>query len=251
MDSLTTGLDNLAIANIRPKALLDLYNRAPVEPMDALNLIEITNHDFYALYGVLVIPLLKVIGSELIVTLELKEAIHGGSKFNHCLVARYQSHRRFLGMIANPYYILINRAREAGVKYLELSFTESRAAAPANDLSLRSDEMLLLVRLKSASDWQKVVVTIAQHGLEVAYRSEKVMDLDIFAEYKPTNPNPLEYPVTVFLRAKGQGGDLKAIARAWNAELEKHPFDYSLSLWEKTKFREGIISGILSRLVEA
>jgi hypothetical protein len=251
MDSLMAGFDNLAIANIRPKALIDLYNHAPVEPMDALNLIQITNHDFYALYGVLVIPLLKLIGSELIVTLELKEALHGEAKFNHCLIARYQSHRRFLGMISNPYYILINRAREAGVKYLELSFTESRAALPVQDLSLRNDESLVLLRLKSSADWLQIESAAAKHALEVAYHSEKVMDLDIFAEYKATNPNPLEYPVSVFLRATGKGKQLTALGQEFNSELEKQSLDYTLSLWEKTKFKEGFISGILSRLVEA
>lgn len=251
MGALTAGFDNLAVANIRPKALLDLYNHAPVEPMDALNLIQISNHDFYALYGVLVIPLLKLIGSELIVTLELKEVLHGEAKFNHCLVARYQSHRRFLGMISNPYYILINRAREAGVKYLELSFTASRALSPVQDLSLRNDQSLVLMRLKSPADWLQVESTAAKHALEVAYHSEKVMDLDIFAEYKPTNPNPLAFPVSVFLRAKSQGDKLTSLARELNGELEKQSLEYSLSVWGKTEFKEGFISGILSRLVEA
>ena len=59
--------------------------------------------------------------------------VHGEPQAEKLLIVRYPSHRRFLAMTLNPYYLAINRLREAGVRRFEASFTHaSRTAAEAS-----------------------------------------------------------------------------------------------------------------------
>src|SRR5205807_9853249 len=109
-------------------------------PLDVLNLIDLRDERSYARYGVAVTPAMMAVGARLQWMGHRERTLLGEPQAERLLVVRYPSHRRFLAMTLNPYYLVINRLRERGVRAFQASFTH-----PTDEpLELRSQRWLLV-----------------------------------------------------------------------------------------------------------
>src|SRR5437870_1736902 len=118
------------LTRIRPRPLLDLARRDLPGPVDVINLITPSRMESYRWYGLLVMPALTLVGGRVLWMGRFERSVAGERQADKLLIVRYPSHRRFLAMTLNPYYLAINRLREAGVRRFEASFTHASHCDP-------------------------------------------------------------------------------------------------------------------------
>lgn len=101
---------------ISPVEAVRLFWRPLPKPVDVINLIWIGRFSRYQLYGLMVAPTIYLIGGSIRWMSRLERELVGEPQAEKLLVVRYRSHRSFLAMTFNPYYLLANKLREAGVE---------------------------------------------------------------------------------------------------------------------------------------
>ncbi len=174
------------ITRIRPRGVLRLARQDVPGPVDVVNLITTSRFDRYRWYGLLVLPVMTLVGGRVLWMARHEQTIAGERQAEKFLIVRYPSHRRFMAMVLNPYYIAINRLREAGVSRFEASFTHASHLAP--DLGRR--KLLVGVHFDGPLD----VVVAAMDGCELVYATQATASLGFLDPPAPTDPNPMRYP---------------------------------------------------------
>jgi uncharacterized protein (DUF1330 family) len=193
------------ILRLRPAAVAALYREPLPGPVDVLNLIHLRRPASYRAYGAMVSPLLALVGASLRWAGRHEAALHGPVPAETLLVMRYPSHRRFIWMTLNPYYLLINRLRERGVERFEASFT--RASNPGR--GLHRVRRLLAVHYRAADPdaaEASVAALLEPHLGAPVYASRSVASLGAIAQPpRPTDPNPLTLPQVAFFAIDDDG----------------------------------------------
>ncbi|HEX6388692.1 MAG TPA: DUF1330 domain-containing protein [Solirubrobacteraceae bacterium] len=173
------------IGRIKPRRVLALARQDVPTPVDVVNLITPSRFDRYRWYGLLVMPALVVVGGRPLWMGKHERVICGERQAEKFLIVRYPSHRRFMAMVLNPYYVAINRLREAGVARFEASFTHATHVAP--DLARRK----LLVGVHFHGELDDVVA--AMDGCELVYATRATASLGFLDPPAPTDPNPMTF----------------------------------------------------------
>jgi uncharacterized protein (DUF1330 family) len=209
------------LTRIRIPAVIDLARRDLPRPLDVINLISTSNFERYRWYAVLVMGPLTLVGAKVLWMGRFERSIAGEPQAEKLLIVRYPSHRRFLAMTLNPYYLAINRLREAGVSRFEASFT----SASHEDPELGRKKLLAGVHFSSpeGSDALPEVTRILEGaGGDLVYATRAVASLGILDPPHETDPNPLTFSeVALFAvdedglaRLDGLAGELAAVTAA-------------------------------------
>jgi hypothetical protein len=106
------------------------------------------------------------------------------------MVVRYPSHRRFLAMTLNPYYLAINRFRERGVASFEASFTYPHDEPGA----LRAQRWLLVAHYDEPTTLAALREVVEPQAGPLVYAARQVATVGFLRGRRPTDPNPLTYP---------------------------------------------------------
>lgn len=203
----------MMLTRIRPGKVIDLARRDVPAPVDVVNLITTSRFDRYRWYGLLVLPVLTAVGGRVLWMARHDRALAGDPQCEKFLIVRYPSHRRFMAMTLNPYYLAINEFREAGVERFEASFTHASCAA--DELARRKH--LVGVHFDDAK-LDDVVAIAGTHDCELVYATRATASLGILDPPSATDPNPLRFG-QVALFAVPDGGDEDALARELEAAL--------------------------------
>ncbi|PSQ00908.1 hypothetical protein BRC89_00930 [Halobacteriales archaeon QS_4_70_19] len=129
------------LERLLPGPLAAAYERDLPEPTHVPNLLAFSSRTWYRRYGAAVYPLLRAVGGRPRWFGSHRRTYHGERQCEEFGIVEYPSHRRFLLMIGNPYYALINHLRRRGVSHFEAGFT-----SPVTNGSLGRHEFLLTVR---------------------------------------------------------------------------------------------------------
>ncbi len=181
------------LRRIRPRPVLELARRDLPGPLDVINLLHIERFDRYQWYGLLVMGPMLAVGGRPIWMGRLERPLHGEAQADKLLVVRYPSQRRFLAMTLNPYYIAINRLREAGVSRFEASFTHASVTAPGFGRRRR----LVGAHVRSAEGddgLARVIEALTPIAGECVYATRTVATLGVLDPPIASDPHPLELP---------------------------------------------------------
>jgi uncharacterized protein (DUF1330 family) len=219
------------LTRIRPRALLDLARRDLPAPLDVINLITTSRFASYRWYGLLVLPALTAVGGRVRWMGRFEASVHGDQQAEKLLIVRYPSHRHFLAMTLNPYYLAINRLREAGVGRFEASFTQPSHSD--DDLSRR--RLLVAVHFNSPDGQDALpAVTEIMDGAagELVYATRAVASLGFLDPPVDTDPNPLTFgQLGLFAPPDGETPDAELGALA--TELAAVTDGFSLQLYRR------------------
>lgn len=199
------------LTRIRPRPLVDLARRDLPGPLDVINLISTARFESYRWYGVLVLPVMTLVGARVLWMGRFDAAVAGEQQADKLLIVRYPSHRRFLAMTLNPYYLLINRLREAGVRRFEASFTH--ASRCADDLGRR--RVLVGVHFNSPAGGDALPGVRAAMGDaagELVYATRAVAGLGFLDPPADTDPRPLRFEEVAFFAPVEREVDEAALA---------------------------------------
>lgn len=196
------------LTRIRPQKVLDVARRDVPGPVDVINLIHADEERFeaYRWYGLFVFPAMLSVGARVKWMGRFERSLSGEPQADKLLVVRYPSHRRFLLMTLNPYYVLINRLREAGVRRFEASFTHASHTAP--DLARR--RTLVAAHFASPpdgdalADVRRILEPVAG---ELVYATREVLTVDVLEPPLPTDPAPLTHPELALFAPAGDVDD--------------------------------------------
>ncbi len=179
------------LTRIRPRPLVALLRRDLPGPVDVINLIHTERWSHYRWYALLVTPPLMAVGGRPLWMGRREHAVHGAPQADKFLVVRYPSHRRFLAMTLNPYYLAINRLRESGVRRFEASFTHASHAAP----SLSCARVLVAVHFTTPDGDDDALAAVRDIVEPVAgvlvYATRAIASLGFLAPPVATDPCPL------------------------------------------------------------
>lgn len=195
------------LTRIRPRPLLALFRRDLPGPLDVINLIHTERWSHYRWYALLVTPPLLAVGGRPLWMGKREHAVHGEPQADKFLVVRYPSHRRFLAMTLNPYYLAINRLRESGVRRFEASFTH--ASHTATDLP--SARVLVAVHFTTPAGDDDALEAVRDIAEPVAgtlvYATRAIASLGFLDPPEPTDPHPLRLD-QIALFALPQGAEV-------------------------------------------
>ena len=177
------------LTRIRPRRVAELFRRDLGGPLDVVNLITTARFERYRWYGLLVLPVMTAVGGRVIWMGRFDRSVAGEPQAERLLIVRYPSHRHFLAMTLNPYYVAINRLREAGVRRFEASFTRVSHCDPG----LARRRLLVAVHYETADpNGEGAVEALAGDVLgELVYATRTVAALDFLDPPRDTDPNPL------------------------------------------------------------
>jgi hypothetical protein len=160
------------------------------QPLDVINLITTGRFASYRWYGLLVVPAMTVVGARVHWMGRFERSLGGERQADKLLIVRYPSHRHFLAMTLNPYYLAINRLREAGVRRFEASFTH----AAVSEEGLGRRRLLVAVHFNSPSG-EEALGAVRELLEPVAgacvYATRAVASLGFLDPPADTDPNPL------------------------------------------------------------
>ena len=135
-----------------------------------------------------------------------ERSIAGEQQADKLLIVRYPSHRRFLAMTLNPYYLAINRLREAGVRRFEASFTHASHSERRPGTAALAGRACTSTRHagEDALDCGRELATPLAGELVYATRASATLGfLDPPAD---TDPNPLTFgELALFAPRRGSG----------------------------------------------
>jgi uncharacterized protein (DUF1330 family) len=201
----------MMLARIDPGAVARLARADLPRPLDVLNLIHLRDERSYARYGVAVTPVLSAVGGRLRWMGHHERTLLGEPQAERLMIVRYPSHRRFLAMTLNPYYVLINRLRERGVDTFEASFTY----AESEPLELRSQRRLLIVHFAPPTTLDRVRELLEPQAGPLVYASREVASASFLKGRRPTDPNPLTFPqIACFAAEDGAAPALDGLEHA-------------------------------------
>lgn len=183
------------------EAVKRLYRADLPTPVDVLNLIHFKDPEAYKWYGVMTLPLLKLVGAEVGWMGAHVESFYGEPRAEELLVVRYPNQRRFFALALNPYYMVVaNPQRMKAVRKFEASFTHS----PDSLGALRGSKWVLAVHFHEAPEAVQSIVQSV--GGELVYQSEESAPIVISKRPHPANTNPLVFKRTGLFRFDDQQG---------------------------------------------
>lgn len=181
------------------KAFIRLMKQPTFSPTDCPNFLSYKSYSLYCWYARTLAPLIAITGGGPLFVGNRLATLLGDKPCDTWMVVRYPNHRAMLKMAMNPYYNLVcNPLRVRATKRLELGFTQPRD--PDSNLQRQPLVLALHVANDDADDFFASVRGVATAaGLNIVYESEHRLDLDFFRKPRPSDPNPLTYPITVAL----------------------------------------------------
>jgi hypothetical protein len=220
----------MTIGRLSPRSILRLFQRDLPRPVDVINLITVADLESYRWYGLFVAPLVFGLGGSVPWGGQLEMHLHGPRVADRLLVVRYPSHRVWLGMITNPYYIAINKFRERGVERFEASFASARKGE-----SLRGQERLLTVCFDAKDDGalERMLAEVKAVGGDLAYAAHEVATIDLFKSLAPTDPNPLRFKRVAFFGFPSCSALGLAIDEGIVARLTKHAGECAVQVYRR------------------
>jgi len=231
-------LDQLDLDAIKQSYRADL----PV-PVDVLNLIHFKDEDAYKWYGVMALPLLKLVGAEVGWMGAHVESYLGEPRAEELLVVRYPNQRRFLALALNPYYIAVaNRQRLKAVRKFEASFTHS----PDSLSALRASRYVLAVHFHRAGEAIQDIVGSA--GGERVYESEETAPIVITRRPHPANTNPLLFKRTCLFRFTDQAACQAAMRREAVDEIREAAGETSVQLYRRVAKKRALPASLAKLL---
>jgi uncharacterized protein (DUF1330 family) len=200
-------------------------------PVDVVNLIRADEERFesYRWYGLLVMPVMRLAGGGVRWAGRHERSIHGEPQADKLLVVRYPSHRRFLAMTLNPYYLAINLLRERGIEAFEASFMH---ASHEHELSRR--RLMLAAHFGNGHGLEVVRETLEGAGAELVYAAHQTSPIPFASDRRPTDPNPLTYGQVAFFDC----GDSPRVSAAALNRLERATNGLSLQVYSRQPLRE-------------
>ncbi|MGB5547512.1 MAG: hypothetical protein WBM74_13140 [Polyangiales bacterium] len=209
-------------------AVKRLYRADLPLPVDVLNLIHFKDEEAYKWYGVLTLPLLKLVGAEVGWIGAHRASFLGESRAEELLVVRYPNQRRFFALALNPYYALIaNPQRLKAVRKFEASFTHSTDSLD----TLRRATWVLTVHFHEAPDTVRNILEAS--GGQQVYSSSETAPIVISKRSHPANANPLEFKRTSLFRFEGQRSCEMAVQRGLLNQLREAGGDVSVQLYQR------------------
>jgi uncharacterized protein (DUF1330 family) len=226
------------------RELARLARRELPAPVDVLNLIRAdeTRFERYRWYGLLVTPALLLAGGSVRWMGRHERALDGERQADRLLVVRYPSHRRFLAMTLNPYYLAVNRLRESGVRGFEASFTHATVCDPGLDRR----EVLLAVHFKSAPGEEalpRVREALGGRAGPLVYASREIATFSFLDPLLATDPNPLNLPEVAFF-APSRGELDGVVTPAFLRRLRTATTGLSLQVYQRdrpTEYRPRVL----------
>lgn len=200
----------------RIKELLTLPS---AEPMYVLNIIDYKDFNAYRWYGVAVLPVLKLAGGQVHWTGYPSEMLHGEAQCQSLMLVCYPSHRHFVRMIANPYYVAINKIREKAVKRFEGAFSE---AQEGHGEQLCGKRTLLALHFNTQAPqaaFAQAKNMLQPLGATPLLSLSQYMALDLMPRPKATDPNPLTYQRNMFFAIEELSEELRASLNVLAADL--------------------------------
>ncbi|MBZ0251867.1 MAG: DUF1330 domain-containing protein, partial [Candidatus Methylomirabilis sp.] len=170
----------------------DLWRRDLAAPVDVPNLIWMKDVGEYAKYALAVYPILRAAGGRPLWMGSLAREYAGRKAPDAFMVVRYPNQRRFLAMIANPYYRAVNRFRERGVAYFEASYCWS----PEADARLADHAWLLALHFNAEDAAHALAdarAAVEKAGGAFAYSASEQATCSFLRRFRPTDPNPLAH----------------------------------------------------------
>ena len=135
-------------------------------------------------------PALATVGGRVLWMSRFERSLAGEQQAEKLLIVRYPSHRRFLAMTLNPYYLAINRLREGGVSRFQASFTH----ASHTDPGLAGRRLLIGVHFTSPTERDALPAVsdaLGTAGCELVYATRETATLGFLDPPRDTDPNPL------------------------------------------------------------
>jgi hypothetical protein len=217
-------------------ALARLVREDLPAPVDVVNLIRADERRFesYRWYGLLVMPALLLAGGKVRWAGRHERSLYGEQQGDKLLLVRYPSHRRFLAMTLNPYYLLINVLRERGIEAFEASFTH---ASHEHELSRR--RLMLAAHFDArdgdgASALPAVKEILEGEGAELVYAVRETSPIPFSSKRRPTDPNPLTYSQVALFDA----GDHPAVGAGALRRLERATGGLALQVYRREPLRQ-------------
>ena len=224
-------------------AVKRLYRADLPVPVDVLNLIHFKDEEAYKWYGVLTLPLLKLVGAEVGWMGAHVESFLGEPRAEELLVIRYPNQRRFFALALNPYYIAVaNPQRLKAVRKFEASFTHS----PASLGALRRCKWVLAVHFHEAPEAIQNIVETA--GGQLVYQSHETSPIVISKRFHPANTNPLVFKRTCLFRFEDQHACEAAMQPGVMNQLREAVGNASVQLYERVP-RKNALPAALRTLV--
>jgi uncharacterized protein (DUF1330 family) len=217
------------LTRIRPRPLVELARRDLPGPVDVINLITPSRMQSYRWYGLLVMPALTLVGGQVLWMGRFERSVAGERQADKFFVVRYPSHRHFLAMTLNPYYLAINRFREAGVRRFEASFTHASHTDP--ELPRRRELVAVHFNSRPGEDALQSVVEAAGPVGELVYATRAVASLGFLDPPADTDPNPLTFGEVALFAPDGdlEAGALETLA----ARLDELTDGHSLQVYRR------------------
>lgn len=216
-------------------AVKRLYRAELPTPVDVLNLIHFKDEEAYKWYGVMVLPLLKLVGAEVGWMGTHVEAIVGEPRAEELLVVRYPNQRRFFALALNPYYMLVaNPQRMKAVRKFEASFTHSPDSLDA----LRGSKWLLAIHFHEAPDAVRRIVESA--GGQLVYQSNETAAIMISKRPHPANTNPLVFKRTCLFRFEDEQSCEAAMQSGVLNQLREAGGEVSVQLYRRVPKKDAL-----------
>lgn len=203
------------LTRIQPREVVRLARSDVPSPVDVLNVIRADERRFgaYRWYGLLVAPAMIAVGGSIRWMSVHERSYLGEPEADKLFVVRYPSHRRFLAMTLNPYYLAINRLREAGVESFQASFMH--ASRPGG--RLRAHERLLVAQFNSRAGEDGLDAIASALPGDLVYAARESARLDFLRDPQPTDPRPLRFREVAFMSAGDAPTSDAALDRARDA----------------------------------
>jgi uncharacterized protein (DUF1330 family) len=224
-------------------AVKRLYRADLPVPVDVLNLIHFKDEEAYKWYGVMALPLLKLVGAKVGWMGAHVKSFLGEPRAEELLVVRYPNQRRFFALALNPYYMLVaNPQRMKAVRKFEASFTHSPDSLDA----LRASKWLLAVHFHEAPD--DVQRAVESAGGELVYQSHESSPIVISKRPHPANTNPLVFKRTCLFRFEDEQSSEAAVQLGVLDRLVEGAGEVSVQLYRRVP-RAGAVPAGLGKLI--
>ena len=217
------------------EAVKRLYRADLPTPVDVLNLIHFKDPEAYKWYGVMTLPLLKLVGAEVGWMGSHVASFYGEPRAEELLVVRYPNQRRFFALALNPYYMAVaNPQRMKAVRNFEASFTHS----PGSLGELRRSKWVLAVHLHEAPE---AIQRIAEAtGGRLVYQSEETAPIVISKRSHPANTNPLVFKRTALFRFETQQSAEVAMQPGVLNQLKEAGGEVSVQLYRRVLKKDAL-----------
>ena len=225
------------------EAVKRLYRADLPTPVDVLNLIHFKDPEAYKWYGVMTLPLLKLVGAEVGWMGSHVESFYGEPRAEELLVVRYPNQRRFFALALNPYYMLVaNPQRMKAVRKFEASFTHS----PDSLDPLRASKWVLAVHFHEAPGAVQRIVEAA--GGQLVYQSNETAPIVISKRPHPANTNPLVFKRTCLFCFANQESCEAAMQSDVLNQLQEACREVSVQLYRRAPRKSALPAGLAKLL---